>query len=467
MSDNLDLQVLKGILSDKRNAFDFITSCDEKVFSPDLWQFSKAILSYIKTFKNVPTLDVLTLRLQKGNNQTQIEYLKDIFFQLDNTNYNDKEYHYYYEQIKVRFANQQIIKLKDTLANVDPSQIDAKSTISSLQKVISDVKGINQVKAFESKSIKDAIPEFVETFNGRKENPDFDSGIKTGYKFFDEATGGLKPGELILIGGETSSGKSMLMMNMAINIWRQNNIIKDTNFQKGYNILYFSFEMPYKPCLDRVLSNVANVSSKRLKKSKLEDDEMDKLKQSLKFIKKYPNQFQIVDVPRGATMQTVERIYEETRQFFEPDVIVTDYLGIMDCDEKDKSDWEKLSIISAQHHEFARTYNKPVISAVQLNRVKPSKDAEERIGTHRVGRSSLILHHANIALQIETRPNEKNFPDMYVHLIKNRDGMLTKGRLMKNFANSIIEDDTDSLEEFQDFDSEDLSSKLQKLELDI
>lgn len=57
------------------------------------------------------------------------------------------------------------------------------------------------------------------------------SGISTGYPSLDAKIGGLKPGELILIGGETNNGKSALAQNIAVNVSR------------GYRVAFITLEM--------------------------------------------------------------------------------------------------------------------------------------------------------------------------------------------------------------------------------
>ena len=57
------------------------------------------------------------------------------------------------------------------------------------------------------------------------------SGISTGYPTLDAKIGGLKPGELMLIGGETNNGKSALAQNIAVNVARQ------------YGVLFITLEM--------------------------------------------------------------------------------------------------------------------------------------------------------------------------------------------------------------------------------
>src|SRR5690349_5428326 len=51
------------------------------------------------------------------------------------------------------------------------------------------------------------------------------TGISTGYPQLDDMIGGLKPEELILIGGETNNGKSALAQNIAVNVSREHTVL--------------------------------------------------------------------------------------------------------------------------------------------------------------------------------------------------------------------------------------------------
>lgn len=65
-------------------------------------------------------------------------------------------------------------------------------------------------------------------------------GFHTGYSTLDEKMGGLEKGSVILIGGETSNGKSALSANMAIKVAQE------------VPVLYISLEMTRKQMLDRI-----------------------------------------------------------------------------------------------------------------------------------------------------------------------------------------------------------------------
>lgn len=68
-------------------------------------------------------------------------------------------------------------------------------------------------------------------------------GLSTGYKILDKKMGGLEQGSVVLIGGETSNGKSMLSLNIALNVAKALN-----------NVLYLSLEMTRKQVWKRVAS---------------------------------------------------------------------------------------------------------------------------------------------------------------------------------------------------------------------
>jgi replicative DNA helicase len=468
MSSELDLVVLKTLLNNKKHALDFASEGDPKIFSPDVWNFAQVILGYIKTYKDLPTLKVVVERLSKGNNDKLVETIKNIWSEIDHVSHDDREYKHNLEKIKKRFAEKQIKSAQESLAKFDPSTMDISKAVKEMQQTVQTIKSLNQVRAYDRKTLKEAIPIFKEEYNAKIENPNFDTGIKTGYSYLDHATDGLRPGELVLIGGESGGGKSMLLMNIAVQMWLQQNTLDtpEDSFGPGNSVLYFSLEMPFRPCLNRVLARLSGNPSKLIRNAKLDSDQAEKLKKSLRFIKKYPYEFEIVDIPRGATMEQLEIIFEEAKAHYDPKIIVIDYLGLMEYDGgKEMDDWLKLGKISEKIHEFARVHNRTVLSAVQLNRTKGAKD-EDKIGLHRVGRSALILTNANIAIQIESRQNEKQYPDMRYHIIKNRDGELGNGVLIKNLScgtlldSKVEEDDTT----FEMRDPDDISDKIDLLD---
>lgn len=444
---NLDLNILKAITTNKNLAQDFIYECDANLFAPEYWGFANVLIKYIQSTKDIPSLRVL-----KEKNKKLADTIDKIWSKLDQTNYDTKDFKHDLNLLKERFAAKQLNDLKDNLNSSE----NILGSLGKIKNTLNTVNGLSRKKSFEKRTLKDAVNLFTEKYNAkleaRKNGKELLDGIKTGYSAFDEYTGGLQDGEFLLICGESNSGKSMLLMNMSIQLWLQNNTIDSTVFSEGQNILYFSLEMPFEACFNRVLARLAQVQSNKLKKANLNSDERARVKKALDFIKAYPYQFEIIDIPRGVTVETIENIYEETKQSFVPKVVSIDYLGLMDLENANgMDDWLKLGHISAGVHEFGRVHKVIVLSAVQLNRVKPTKETEEKIGMHRIGRSSLIVTNANIAVQIHTRQNEQNYTDMEYYIIKNREGQLGKGVLIKKLdCGTLIDSKLDIDNEFTD-----------------
>lgn len=466
--DILDLSILKVLVTNKKHALDFVNTSDSKLFSPDVWNFANIICSYVKTYKDVPTLRVLTDKFNQGKNDKLVDNIKVIWNGLEKFEYNDKEYKYDLEKLKNRYAKKQIISIKDSFSKFESGEIDISKAIGEMQKTVQSIKSLNQTKIYDIKTLKDSVSEFREEYNAKLENPNFNSGIKTGYSYLDSSTNGLNFGEMLLICAESGVGKSMLLMNMAIQMWMQDNTIdmNESQFKPGNGVLYFSLEMPFKPCLNRALSRLSGTPSKLIKTAKLNPEEAVKLKKALRFINKFPSQFQIIDMPRGATIETIESIYEESKLHFDAKIVVIDYLGLMKSDSsgKEKDDWLVMNDISAACHEFSRVHNCIVLSAVQLNRAK-GKDEEDRIGMHRIGRSGSIMNHANVAIQLDKRPKEISFTDIPYFLIKNRDGNLGKGSLIKNLSCAqLVDNPIESEVEFYDRNPDDIAEKLEILD---
>lgn len=456
--DALDLSILKTILNNRKYALDFINQCNEKVFMPDTWRFSKFIIDYIKTYKEVPTQRVLIEKMG-AKNPALIDHVNVFFTKLNNFKYDEREYKHDLEKIKNRFSQTLINGLKDNLAE---AQIDLKKNINDIQFTLNNIKSVNQLKVYKDGSLRDYANDFIDLYNAKRENPEFGVGIRTGYTFIDYAIGGLKPGELLLYAGITSSGKSLLLMNTAIQMWLgENNIEMTEHFKKGCDVLLFSLEMNYEDYMQRVLARLAMVPQRSIREASLTEDEQKRVSKAFRFIKSYPHSFKVIDLPRRATAETLELIInEQTDKGDKPSVVVVDYMNLMTADVgKDQSDWLIQSAISEQCHELARVKEIILLSAVQLN-PKGGDGKETSAGVKSFRRATQIADNADFIIGINTRKDEKQYPDFSCSFLKNRKGELTDGKLHKEMAccalldkeitpGSDIEDISNLMSQFQ------------------
>ncbi len=450
MYEELDLRILKGIVDNKVNALTFAYRYDHTLFDEDVGRFAKLVLDYTKHFRSPPTRRTLLDRHKQ--NPHLLSLINEGWDELDNLEYDINEFSYDLGELKKRYQARAVEIIRETAASEDPDNPEnPEEYFNKLSLEINRVVSLDLERTHTQKPVADYVDEFAEAYESRKQNPDDVPEIETGFSMIDAITGGFSPGELIMIGGETAAGKSMLLSNMAKQIWLQGNTINTnpSDFERGYNVLYFSLEMPYHDCFTRFLASLANVSQRSLSKSCLRPDEERSVKRAYDFMKKYQANgyyFDIVDVPRNLTIEEVELRYHDALLRYHPEIVVVDYMGLMHCKALAKEqDWLKMGAIAASLHEFARAYDCIVITAAQLTDLKRSatgakSEENRRVGVHRWGRSSLIMHNVNLGIQIETRPNEKMFPDLKIHGVKNRKGPLAQGNLVKNFANASLID---------------------------
>src|ERR1700722_16404768 len=170
----LDLSILKNIISNKKHAIEFANEQDAKLFSSEYWNFANLIIGFIRTYKEVPTLRVITERLAKGNNTKPIESIKNIWNQLDQITVDDREYKHDLEKIKQRFAEKKLVSARENMNKLELGSMDVGKTINELQKTIQNIKSLEVNKAYENKTIKEYLSTFVDKFNAKKNDPTVD-----------------------------------------------------------------------------------------------------------------------------------------------------------------------------------------------------------------------------------------------------------------------------------------------------
>src|ERR1700727_2431081 len=108
--NKLDLTILKTLISNKKHAIEFASEQDAKLFSPEAWNFANQVVSYLRTHKDLPTLRVLSEKLEKGkSNEKLIESIKKTWEAVEKTPIDDKEYAHDLEKLKKRFGEKQIL----------------------------------------------------------------------------------------------------------------------------------------------------------------------------------------------------------------------------------------------------------------------------------------------------------------------------------------------------------------------
>jgi replicative DNA helicase len=383
------------------------------------------------------------LEFAAKNNSNLEQYIKDIWINIQNLNVDHREYSFILSKINKRY-NLNILKhLHERLVDLDEDSIE--NTNDLLYKITSEIKNIGERRIYKEISLSTYVQEWKDLFIARAKNPEIAQGILTGFSILDYYTNGMRPGELFCIGGASGSGKSIFLIDLAVNMYMGKNkmpdtfeelvdIVENNKWKKGINILFLSLEMPASEIADRILSNMAGVSTLDITKGKIKQSDIENIKKALYFWENSPNTIKIIDVPRGCTCSDIQKIYEEAILEKPYDCVIVDYLGLMKNSnpEDANSDWLAMKKNAEELHEFCRYNNICAWTALQLT--QNEKQGSGGVGVHRINRSKAIIQDLNLFLMIEDREDEPMRADSKIHCLKFRRGSLfVMNNLRKEF----------------------------------
>ena len=230
-------------------------------------------------------------------------------------------------------------------------------------------------------------------------------GIPTGYSSLDKHILGLRRGDLIVLAGRPSMGKTTLMMNVSSNAAKQ-----------GYRGLMFSMEMAQYRLGLRLLASLTKIDLNKL--SKCQCDVMDRNK-----IPDYINNL-LFEFSTGLTCFNVESVISKVVENHHIDFIALDYLQKLKFPGKIRHDLE-VGNATTLFKNIAKEYDLPFILLSQLSRsnVKDSKTIRKpRLSDLRD--SGMIENDADIVLMIHRddvyEETENNLAE--IDIAKNRDG---------------------------------------------
>lgn len=184
------------------------------------------------------------------------------------------------------------------------------------------------------------------------------TGLSTGYTKFDDLTQGLQKGDLIILAGRPSMGKTTLALNIA-----EYAAFKGDN-PKGVAI--FSMEMSTEQLALRFVSSLGGVAQGHLRNGKFSDGDWPKITSALEMMSQAP--VYIDDTPALSPGDLRSRARRLQRQYGNIGLIVIDYMQLMQVPGTSENRTTEMSEISRGLKALARELEVPVIALSQLNR---------------------------------------------------------------------------------------------------
>lgn len=169
----------------------------------------------------------------------------------------------------------------------------------------------------------------------------------------DALTGGLYPGEMTVIGARPAVGKSAFALHIAYNI-----------ALKGGSVGILSREMSDTQFGTRLLAKASGINGMKFRTGTLTDDELKDIAATSDILSQ-------LDLNFLFKIRTVEDLYRQvlTRAEIKPlDILIVDYLQLMDTTKSVGSDHLRVGAISRGLKDIALDFKIPVIALAQVNR---------------------------------------------------------------------------------------------------
>lgn len=253
-------------------------------------------------------------------------------------------------------------KLEDTLKSAAMLVRD-KDTTKALEVLRSGVAKVTTAfsdEKLEEGYIGEDTGSRLQTYSDKKNNPGVFGGLSTGFSRFDKETNGLQKGQVVVVMGAPKSAKSIFLINVARNVVKQ-----------GKRVLFIVNEGGRELVLRRYTALDAGVNYTNLRDGRLAPEEEDRFRQSLEASKNSKLLYICSIPPVLCTTSLISSKMEELEVDGKFDLVVIDYMGLMDSDNpstRKEEDWKKLGSITLELKSFAMIKKIPILTVFHVNR---------------------------------------------------------------------------------------------------
>jgi replicative DNA helicase len=206
-------------------------------------------------------------------------------------------------------------------------------------------------------AVRTLLPAVIDQIDEWHTNPDKLRGLATGFADFDKLTGGLRPGDLIIVAGRPSMGKTSLAVNMAEYAAINPNI--------RASVAIFSMEMPSEQVITRMLSSVGSVPLGSLRSGRISDEDWVRITGATSQLSEAKI---FVDETPALTPTELRARSRRIKREHGLALIVVDYLQLMQVPGTQENRATEIAEISRGLKALAKELQVPVIALSQLNR---------------------------------------------------------------------------------------------------
>jgi replicative DNA helicase len=289
---------------------------------------------------------------------------------------------------------------------------DMEEILDFAERSIFDISEDKVKPAFHS--LADILTDTYKAVEQAYENKVLVTGVPTGYHELDQLTSGFQPGDLVIIAGRPSMGKTALALN----------ITQNATAATGTPSAIFSLEMSKEQLSLRLLSSEARVDSSKMRGGFLKESDLARINRAAGSLYDLP-----VFIDDSAAISALEIRAKARRMKMEKGLgfVIIDYLQLMRGPASAERRELEISEISRSLKALAKELHIPVVALSQLNR-KVEDRSNKRPILSDLRESGALEQDADVIMFIyrdevyNTEPDNPNRGIAEVHLAKQRNG---------------------------------------------
>lgn len=294
--------------------------------------------------------------------------------------------------------------------------IEVSHQESKVEEIVENLEG-NLLKACSSmemdemEHIMDILQDTITFIENRTKDKKEILGISTGYRKLDKVISGLQRGDLIIIAGRPSMGKTAFALNIA------------QYASKEGSVGIFSLEMPSDQLTQRLLAAKCLIPLKNIRSGALEEKDIDKL---LEGAENLSSRKLFID-DKSTTMSSIKAKAKALKAKEGLDIIVVDYLQLIEPASGAATREQEIAKISRELKRLAKSLSITVIALSQLSRA-PELRSNSRPMLSDLRESGSIEQDADIVIfPYREKYYDKEAKAEKVEIIigKNRNGEVT------------------------------------------
>jgi replicative DNA helicase len=266
----------------------------------------------------------------------------------------------YAEIVRERSMLRKLVAVADDIADMafNPQGKEARQLLDEAESRVFKIAqegARNSVGFQEIQPLLSQVVERIDELYHREGGSDI-TGIPTGFTDLDRMTSGLQPGDLVIVAGRPSMGKTAFAMNVAEHV----------AIEQGLPVAVFSMEMGAVQLAMRMLGSVGMLDQHRMRTGKLLADDWPRVTHA---VQRMQNAQLFIDETPGLTVVELRaRARRLARQCGRLDLIVIDYLQLMSASGAGENRATEISEISRSLKSLAKELSCPIMALSQLNR---------------------------------------------------------------------------------------------------